>query len=128
MKILPDMIGITTSNMERSLSFYRQLGLNIPEGQENQSHVEVITENGYRIAWDTVELAKSLSNDWLEPQGQRITLAFKVESSQDVDTLTEKLKSAGYTISKEPWDAFWGQRYAVAKDPDGNNVDIFASL
>ncbi len=29
---------------------------------------------------------------------------------------------------KEPWDAFWGQRYAQAKDPDGNVVDLFAPL
>jgi uncharacterized glyoxalase superfamily protein PhnB len=27
-----------------------------------------------------------------------------------------------------PWDAFWGMRYAVVKDPDGNAVDLFAAL
>lgn len=26
------------------------------------------------------------------------------------------------------WDAFWGQRYATALDPDGNAVDLFAVL
>jgi uncharacterized glyoxalase superfamily protein PhnB len=25
-------------------------------------------------------------------------------------------------------DAFWGQRYATVLDPDGNSVDLFASL
>lgn len=29
---------------------------------------------------------------------------------------------------KAPWDAFWGQRYAVVVDPDGNLVDLFADL
>ena len=29
---------------------------------------------------------------------------------------------------KEPWDAFWGQRYAQLRDPDGNAVDLFAPL
>jgi uncharacterized glyoxalase superfamily protein PhnB len=29
---------------------------------------------------------------------------------------------------KEPWDAFWGQRYAVVADPDGNHVDLYAPL
>jgi uncharacterized glyoxalase superfamily protein PhnB len=28
----------------------------------------------------------------------------------------------------EPWDAFWGQRYAVVHDPDGNGVDLFCPL
>jgi uncharacterized glyoxalase superfamily protein PhnB len=29
---------------------------------------------------------------------------------------------------KEPWDAFWGQRYAAVGDPDGNLIDLFAPL
>jgi catechol 2,3-dioxygenase-like lactoylglutathione lyase family enzyme len=28
----------------------------------------------------------------------------------------------------EPWDAFWGMRYAVVRDPDGTPVDLFARL
>ncbi|MFL6036949.1 MAG: glyoxalase, partial [Gaiellaceae bacterium] len=28
----------------------------------------------------------------------------------------------------EPFDAFWGQRYATVVDPDGNAVDLFAPL
>ncbi|MEC4019520.1 VOC family protein, partial [Streptomyces sp. H27-D2] len=36
--------------------------------------------------------------------------------------------AAGYTGHKQPWDAFWGQRYASVQDPDGNTVDLFAAL
>ena len=39
-----------------------------------------------------------------------------------------KLEAAGYPGHKAPWDAFWGQRYAVAVDPDGNHVSLFAPL
>ena len=35
---------------------------------------------------------------------------------------------AGYDGHKEPWDAFWGQRYAQLRDPDGNDVSLFAPL
>jgi uncharacterized glyoxalase superfamily protein PhnB len=35
---------------------------------------------------------------------------------------------AGFTGEKEPWDAFWGQRYAQLADPDGVPVDLFAAL
>ena len=38
------------------------------------------------------------------------------------------LVAAGYQGGKEPWDAFWGQRYAQVFDPDGNSVDLFAPL
>jgi len=34
---------------------------------------------------------------------------------------------AGYRGQQAPWDAFWGQRYAVVIDPDGNWIDLFAA-
>ena len=45
-----------------------------------------------------------------------------------VDRLYAELTEAGYTGQREPWDAFWGQRYATVADPDGNGVDLFAWL
>jgi uncharacterized glyoxalase superfamily protein PhnB len=39
-----------------------------------------------------------------------------------------RLTDAGFTWTKEPYDAFWGQRYANLADPDGNVVDLFAPL
>jgi uncharacterized glyoxalase superfamily protein PhnB len=39
-----------------------------------------------------------------------------------------RLVAAGYEGKKEPYDAFWGQRYANVVDPDGNVVDLFAAL
>jgi uncharacterized glyoxalase superfamily protein PhnB len=39
-----------------------------------------------------------------------------------------KVVAAGFKAKKEPWDAFWGQRYASVVDPDGNSVDLFAPL
>ena len=39
-----------------------------------------------------------------------------------------ELVAAGYHGHLEPWDAFWGQRYATVLDPDGNSVDLFAPL
>ncbi len=35
---------------------------------------------------------------------------------------------AGYKSELTPFDAPWGQRYAVVLDPDGNGVDLFAPL
>jgi uncharacterized glyoxalase superfamily protein PhnB len=35
---------------------------------------------------------------------------------------------AGATPHTEPWDAFWGQRYAQLRDLDGNGVDLYATL
>ena len=39
-----------------------------------------------------------------------------------------RLVDLGYRAQHEPWDAFWGQRYATVLDPDGNHVDLYAAL
>lgn len=38
------------------------------------------------------------------------------------------MTAAGFVGHLPPWDAFWGQRYAVLRDPDLNSVDVFAAL
>jgi uncharacterized glyoxalase superfamily protein PhnB len=125
---LPDMVGLVVLDMAEALRFYRLLGLDIPTGGESEPYVEVITPNGYRISWNSLQMTKDIDPDWVEPVGQRIALAFKCASPTEVDALYQKVVDAGYGGHKEPWDAFWGQRYAVVVDPDGNHVDLFAPL
>ncbi len=124
MTLQPDMIGITVRDMAAALRFYRLLGLDIPTGVETEAHVDITTPNGYRVAWDTEALTRSLYPDWVEPRGQRVTVAFKCDSPADVDRLYAQIVQEGYL----GWDAFWGQRYAVVADPDGTLVDLFAPL
>jgi catechol 2,3-dioxygenase-like lactoylglutathione lyase family enzyme len=128
MGIHVDMIGLVVSDIAASLRFYRLLGLDLPADSGGEPYVEVITPNGYRISWNSVEMARELDPAWVEPRGQRMSLAFKCSSVGEVDAVFATIVAAGYTGHKAPWDAFWGQRYAVVVDPDGNNVDIFAPL
>ena len=123
-----DMVGITVRDMAASLRFYRLLGLEVPANVAAEPYVEVITPNGYRISWNSLEMVKQLEPDWVEPAGQCIGLAFKCASPAEVDALYHHIVKSGYRGHKEPWDAFWGQRYAQVVDPDGNVVDLFAPL
>ncbi|MDQ3930007.1 MAG: VOC family protein [Chloroflexota bacterium] len=125
---LPDMVGMVVSDMATTLDFYRLLGLDIPTGVESEQFVEVIAPNGYRLSWNHIDMIKEIDPEWVEPVGQRISLAFKCDSPAEVDELYRQVVEKGYTGHKEPWDAFWGQRYAVVVDPDGNRVDLFAPL
>jgi uncharacterized glyoxalase superfamily protein PhnB len=78
--------------------------------------------------WDTVDLVESFS-DWEPPAGgHRVALAFVCDAPADVDKLAAALVGAGYRSHLDPFDAFWGQRYATVFDPDGNPVDLFAPL
>ena len=122
-----DLIGIVVQDMAKSLAFYRRLGLEVPADADAEGHVETTLPGGLRLAWDTVETIKSFDPGWTPPSGGvRIGLAFLCDSPAEVDQMYATLTGLGYEGHKEPWDAFWGQRYAVLHDPDGNSVDLFA--
>jgi len=125
-----DMIGLAVSDLAASLAFYRRLGLDIADGAESEPHVEATLPGGLRIAWDTYEGMRSFDPGWKPASGgsSAISLAFLVDSPAEVDSLYADLTGAGYEGHLAPWDAFWGQRYAVLRDPDGNDVALFAAL
>jgi catechol 2,3-dioxygenase-like lactoylglutathione lyase family enzyme len=125
-----DLVGLVVDDLAASLAFYRRLGLPIPEDAEASEHGHVEAQlPGLRLAWDTAETIRSFDPDWTPPTGgQRIGLAFLCDTPAEVDAKFNELVEAGYPPHKEPWDAFWGQRYAQIKDPDGNAVDLFAPL
>jgi len=56
------------------------------------------------------------------------TFALACASANEVDALVKRIGAAGHVVKKAPWDAFWGQRYAIVADPDGYMVDLFAPL
>ena len=91
-------------------------------------HLEAVTPLGVRLMLDSVDLAKQLNSNWQKPIGSGVVLCFKQSSPAQVDSVHETIVSAGFPSIKDPWDAFWGQRYASVKDPDGNQIDIFAEL
>lgn len=125
----PDLLGIIVKDMAESLAFYRLLGLDIPPEADEEGHVEYKTKGGFRLAWDTLDVIQSFNEAWdANPTGHRMGLAFLCESAAEVDRLYNVVISAGFKSHKPPWDAFWGQRYAVIVDPDGNLVDLFAPL
>ena len=43
-------IGMVVTDLGKSLSFYRSLGLEIPEGQDNEFHVEFTDKKVYQLA------------------------------------------------------------------------------
>jgi catechol 2,3-dioxygenase-like lactoylglutathione lyase family enzyme len=124
-----DVIGIVVADMGKALAFYRRLGLDLPESADSEPHVDHPLPSGLRLAWDTVDTIRSFDPDWSQPTGSpRVGLAFRCGTPADVDRVYADLTGAGYHGHKEPWDAFWGQRYALVHDPDGNSIDLFAPL
>ena len=119
---------MVVSEMGRAIGFYGQIGLEFPAGAESEGHAEASVA-GVRIMLDTEETVRSFDPDWKPPSdGHRSAIAFRCDSPADVDATYKRLLEVGGSSFKEPWDAFWGMRYAEVKDPDGNLVDLFADL
>ena len=119
-------IGIVTRDMSESVRFYRTLGVDVPDADGD--HVDATLPNGLRLMWDNVELVKQLNDLWVEPHGHGMALAFECGSPAEVDETFNRIVEAGFRGGREPWDAFWGQRYAWVYDPDNNQIDLFAPL
>ena len=120
-------IGIAVSDMERSIRFYRLLGLDVPETPD-EGHVDVALPSGVRLMLDTEEVVRSFRPDWSRATGNQLSLALACADAAEVDALYARAVEAGFEGEKEPWDAFWGQRYAQLRDPDGVPVDLYATL
>jgi len=79
--------------MERSLSFYRMLGLEVPEGAEEQGHVEVEIGGGVVLFWDAV-FAETYDPDREKPgDGHRILPEFFVGGREALDAVYEELEA-----------------------------------
>ncbi|MGH7776735.1 MAG: VOC family protein [Candidatus Dormibacterales bacterium] len=126
-----DAVGVVVSDLGRSVRFYRGLGAPFPEGAEasEPGHAEAALPSGLRLMLDTEEEMHRFDPGWRRPAGApAVSLAFRCEGPAGVDDLFARALEMGGTGYKEPWDAFWGQRYAQVRDPDGNGVDLYADL
>jgi catechol 2,3-dioxygenase-like lactoylglutathione lyase family enzyme len=126
---VPDLnaIGIVVSDMATSIRYYRTLGLDLPESAD-EGHVEASMPSGVRLMLDSEEVVKSFQPEWSRETGNQVSLAFECSSPAEVDEVYARVTGAGFEGEKEPWDAFCGQRYALLRDPDGVEVNLYAAL
>jgi uncharacterized glyoxalase superfamily protein PhnB len=119
-------VGIVAESVPASVAFYRLLGVTVDDPGD-QPHAEADL-GALRLMWDSVAAVGQIDPDWTPPKGgQPMALAFGCDSPEEVDQTYARVIATGHQGHKEPWDAFWGQRYAVVVDPDGNHVDLYAA-
>jgi len=120
-------IGITVADMAATIRFYRALGLDVPE-TPGEGHVDAFLPNGVRFMLDSEDVVRSFLPAWTREDGNQIAVAFECSSPAEVDEVHARVVAAGFESEKDPWDAFWGQRYSILVDPDGVRVNLYAAL
>ncbi|MGO9911191.1 MAG: VOC family protein [Acidimicrobiales bacterium] len=123
-----NQFNLVVADMAASVAFYRRLGLDIPDTDlEWQSrHRTANSPEGIDLDFDSVEFAQRWDQGWPGNRRSGGVLGFSVASREIVDALYEDLTGAGYKGQQPPYDAFWGARYAIVEDPDGNPVGIMS--
>ena len=122
-------VGIICGDVERSIVFYRMLGVSFDDYDPDTGHYEAELGDGVRLMLDSEAVMASFIDGFETPKGNdRISLAVECESPADVDGTFASVTEAGFAAVKGPFDAFWQQRYATVADPDGNHVDLYAAI
>mmetsp|Transcript_42454 Transcript_42454/g.52242 ORF Transcript_42454/g.52242 Transcript_42454/m.52242 type:complete len:132 (+) Transcript_42454:49-444(+) len=125
-------IGVVSADKAATLRIFTDgLGLSFQhwgEGEQGQ-HSEAEAA-GVKLMVDTLDVIKRSNPDYkFSPDSCTVHLTFKCEKPAEVDEVFEKVKTSGASVEKEPFDAFWKQRYSTLRDPSsGVFIDVFADL
>ncbi len=128
-----NQVNLVARDVAATMNFYRQLGLDVPAEaageQEGYFHVALPLPNGVSLEIDNAALAQMYNaGRRSEAGGASAVLGFAVESREAVDRLYAELLAAGGSGVQPPYDAFWGARYAIVADPDGNAVGLMSPI
>lgn len=123
-------VGFVVADLDATVRFYRLCGLPIAaDAPGDAPHLDVELDGGFRLMFDTHDVARSLDPEWTVPTGgARAGIAIECGNPSEVDAAHEELVAAGHRSHLDPFDAPWGQRYASVLDPDGTPVDFYAAL
>ncbi|MFI9550492.1 VOC family protein [Nonomuraea endophytica] len=124
-----NIIDIVVSDLRASIAFYARLGLEFKIDEYSPEHAGCDLPNGLHVMLDTEGFRTPFLPGWSKPVGgPRTLLCFQFDSPAAVDAKYAELVEAGYRGIAEPFDAFWGMRYATVADPDGCGIDLYATL
>jgi catechol 2,3-dioxygenase-like lactoylglutathione lyase family enzyme len=128
-RIRLDQMNLIVGDVGASRDFYSRLGLDFGDAHDpvwSDHHISAVHDDvaPIDVDLDSQVFATKWNQGW--PGGPGIVLGFKVGSRQEVDELVAELAAEGVPVQQEPFDAFWGARYAVVSDPDGNGVGIMS--
>jgi uncharacterized glyoxalase superfamily protein PhnB len=122
------MLNVIVADMAATLDFYQRLGIAVPRVPAG-AHVQLRMPGGFSLELDTAESARLWHAGWrADPASTRVVLGFMLASRQAVDDRYAELTAAGYQGRQPPFDAFWGARYAIVADPDGNDVGLMSPV
>ncbi len=127
------MLNVVVGDMAATLDFYRRLGVAVPDAPDVTdpagAHVQLRMPGGFSLELDTAASVRLWHAGWrTDPGSVGVVLGFALPSREAVDERYAELTAAGHAGRQPPFDAFWGARYAIVADPDGNDVGLMSPI
>lgn len=125
-------VDIISTNMAASLEFYRAIGLEIPDDKVfvrdgAPQHVDLHFDGGTGLDIDSDMLTADYDKGWAVGR-HAVVVTFHTDTREDVDVLHDHMVGLGHPSHLAPFDAFWGARFAVLVDPDGNLASLMSPI
>lgn len=122
-----NQLNLVVKDIATTLQFYGLLGIETEASPPGWAahHVTARTPDGARLEFDTAPFARQWNPGWSRGGGGGV-MFFGVPERDDVDRIYSRMVGAGHRSQQPPVDAFWGARYAIVEDPDGNSVGIMS--
>lgn len=123
-------LNIVASHFEETLRFYQTLGVEFalttdPPPGALHAHATV---GAVQLEIDNQYLARMYNAGAGRESVTHPIIWITLGDRQQVDATYTKLVAAGFEPRQPPYDAFWGSRYAIVADPEGNDVGLMSPV
>lgn len=115
-------VNLVVSDLAAARDFYRLFGWDFRE--IGGDALVTVLRTGCAIALHTPEFARKWNPAYTGGFAGTTVMDLDVPTREAVDDLHDRVVEAGYTSRSAPTDMFWGVRYAIVEDPDGNALGL----
>jgi uncharacterized glyoxalase superfamily protein PhnB len=125
-----DAIDLICRDIDATVAFYRLVGADIPDDTiwrtaSGAHHVSDVPLGAMGLSFNSPALTRGFHAGYDQSPTPTI-IGFRVPTRDAVDEVHARLVDAGHPSRQEPYDAFWGARYAIVADPDGRDVSFMS--
>ena len=112
--------SFTVDDLQRTISFFEGLGFGIEERWEDQGVLL-----GVMLRAGDARIGVS-QDDWKKGRDRQkgIGVRLFLETTQDIEQVAARAKSAGIVLDTEPHDTPWGSKAFEVTDPSGFKLTI----
>ena len=115
-------VNFIVTDLERAKEFWELLGWS---STPRHAHAAVLSfPNGMNVVLHEPEFARRWDPAYSCPAAGSTVVDVNLSSREAVDDAHARVVAAGFASSVEPWDTFFGARYAIVCDADGHRIGL----